>query len=341
MTNFLNNNDPVRDKTSIWRGLILVFVILVAIGALTFSKFDLKSESFSFINKIIEPIEVAIESGSKVGGDIQVLPPEPVKPKLPELVGEMLDPNQFTAKNIIVKDQKTGTVLYYKNESQAWPTASITKLMSALVLLEKNPNWSATTTVIGGDLLGTHMYAGDVYTLEDLWLAALVGSSNKAILSLANAVDWPLEAFVERMNQKALELGMTETYFTDPTGLDNTNVSSASDVAMLLNEALKQEAISKVLLTPEHNLYSQQRGKSHHMWNTDWLLLGWIPHEFVDFRGGKTGYIPAAGYNFTMQVGNEAGNIINVVVLGASSHEGRFTEARDLANWVFANYVWY
>ncbi len=341
MTNFLNDNDPVHDKSSVWRGIILVFVIVIAIGALVFSRLDFSMANFVFVSKIIEPLEVVIESGDNIGGDIQILPPKQIKPKLPELVGEMLDPNQFTANSIIIKDQKTGAVLYHKNEYQSRPIASITKLMSALVLLEKNLNWSATTTVIGADLLGTHMYAGDVYTLEDLWLAALVGSSNKAILSLANALDWPVEAFVERMNQKALELGMTETYFTDPTGLDDTNISSASDVAILLNEALSWEEISRVLLIPEHNLYAKERGKNHHIWNTDWLLLGWIPHNFVDFRGGKTGYIPAAGYNFTMQVGNEAGNIINVVVLGVNSHEGRFTEARDMANWVFANYVWY
>ena len=76
------------------------------------------------------------------------------------------------------------------------------------------------------------------------------------------------------------------------------------------------------------------------MWNTDWILLDWIPNEFAVFHGGKTGYITASGYNFTMRVEND-GHMLDVVVLGASSHEGRFTEARDIAKWVFTNYKWF
>ena len=152
-------------------------------------------------------------------------------------------------------------------------------------------------------------------------------------------MDWPQEAFVERMNEKALELGMTDTSFTDPSGLDDTDISTPSDLSILLDEALKQEKIKNTVLTPETNLYSAERKTKHHIWNTDWILLGWIPSDFDVFNGGKTGFITASGYNFTMQVGQN-GHLINVVVLGAADHEKRFTEARDVANWVFANYKW-
>jgi D-alanyl-D-alanine carboxypeptidase len=273
-------------------------------------------------------------------GDTNVPPPAVAKPKLPQLKGEMLSLDKFSAQSIIVKDQKTGAVLLHKNEYEKRPIASITKLLSALVILEKNPNWSATTTVIGADSLDTHMYAGDTYTLEELWQAALVGSSNKAILTLSNALGWPEEAFVERMNQKALELGMSQASFIDATGLSSEDSASASDVAILLNEALRHDKIRGTLAIKEINLYSAERKQQHHIWNTDWLLLGWVPQTFPEFSGGKTGYIEASGYNFAMQVGDGLGHRINVIILGANTHEARFTEAKEAGEWALANYQW-
>lgn len=326
--------EVARDKSSVWRSVVAIFVIIIAVGGFAVQKVDFAS-SEEILNKVLQPLQ---NVSDRIGGDVVVDPPEIVKPQLPELIGEMPNPDQFSAYSMIVKDVKTGMVLYKKQEYDEWPIASITKLMSALVLLEKQPDWSTSTTVVGGDSLGTHMYSGDVYTLDELWLAGLVASSNKAILSLVNALDWPLEAFVERMNQKANEMGMTETFFTDPTGLDDTNVSSASDIVILLSEVLKYEKIQTALLTKEHNLYSEQRQKSHHMWNTDWLLLGWVEHDFERFYGGKTGFINASGYNFSMRVGN--GHLVDVVILGAEDHEARFTEARDIAKWALINYKW-
>jgi D-alanyl-D-alanine carboxypeptidase len=76
------------------------------------------------------------------------------------------------------------------------------------------------------------------------------------------------------------------------------------------------------------------------MWNTNWLLLGWINNQLFDLRGGKTGYINASGYNFAMQVGDANDNIVSVIVLGTKSHEARFEESRDVAVSVFENYAW-
>ena len=325
--------EVVKDKSSAWRNLVAIFVIIIAVGGFTIQKIDFQNSSI--LNKVLQPLQ---NVGEKIGGDIVVEPPLPVKPQLPLVTGEIPDSSQFSAHSMIVKDVKTGMVLYKKQEYDKWPMASITKLMSVLVILEKHPDWTTSTVVVGEDSLGTHVYQGDVYTLDQLWLAGLVASSNKAILSLVNALDWPIEAFVERMNQKARELGMTETHFTDPTGLDETNVASASDIVILLNEVLKYPKIQEALLTKEQNLYSEERSKSHHMWNTDWLLLGWVEHDFERFYGGKTGFINASGYNFCMRVGN--GHLVDVVVLGTDSHEARFTEARDIAKWALTNYQW-
>lgn len=329
-----------KDRSNIWRGAAAVFVIILAAGSFVSHKIDWQNKEQEIFNRVLEPLHDIRNLAGGAGGDVNIVPPESVKPKLPELTGEMLNQNSFSAVSIIVKDTKTGMVLYQKNEYREHPIASVTKLMSALVLLEERPVWSTSTVVIGEDSLDANVYAGEVYTLEDLWSAALIGSSNKAVLSLVNALAWPQEAFVERMNQKASELGMLSTHFTDPTGIDEGNISSASDLAILLNEALQKEKIKKPLLTTECNMYPEKGGKSRHIWNTDWLLLGWVPHTFPEFYGGKTGFITASGYNFVMRVGDGKGHTIDVVVLGTKDHEARFTEARDVAEWAFANYKW-
>jgi D-alanyl-D-alanine carboxypeptidase len=330
---------PIKDSSNKWRNILGVATILLGIGTI----FGWQFIRFSFerpelVNKFIT--EVISSENGQAGGDLLVDPPEISKPKLPELIGEMAVAEDFTAKSMIVKDGKTGVILFSKDPYVVRPIASITKLMSALIILEKNPDWTKTAVVIGEDSLDTHMYAGDIYTFQDLWDAALIGSSNKAIKTLANALGWPEEAFVERMKEKAKELGMSNTSFADPTGLGDENMSTASDLSILLDAALAQEKIRESLGKKELNLYSEERAKAHHMWNTNWLLLGWVPHDFANFLGGKTGYTAAAGYSFAMQVANDSTHAINVVVLGTEAHEARFTEARDIAKWTFENYRW-
>ena len=338
--NFFGPKKPIDGLAAIWKTLAgFLLVSVAAIVAFLFNRLQLPNE-LQKASLIFEKIENVSDQKVYAGGDIVVAPIEQVKMPMPELIGELLATAEFDAESIIIKDHKTGFVLYKKNEYDKRSIASITKLMSALVLLEKNPDWSLKTSVIGGDSLDTHMYAGDTYTLDELWYASLVGSSNKAILSLVSAFDWQIEAFVERMNQKANELGMLDTVFVEPTGLDEFNKSTASDLAILLEEALKQEKISEALLTPEYNLYSVERKKKHHMWNTNWLLLGWIQNDFKKIYGGKTGYSIAAGYSFVTQLSDKNDHIIDVVILGTKEHEDRFTEAKEAAEMVFENYEW-
>jgi len=344
MSNGFLSIDPVKDPANNWRNAIGVASLVIGIGLVVSWQFFGKKFDTLELNKLsaLTPQlsgAVGLVSAEGGGGDITVSKPEIVKPNLPELLGELPSPETFTAKSIIVKDQKTGAVLYHKNEYEHRSIASLTKLMSALIILEKSPDWLATTTVVTDDISDTHMYAGDTHTLAEFWESALVGSSNKAIMTLADAVGWPRVVFVERMNQKARELGMSDTTFVEPTGLDENNLSTASDLAILLSEAVRNEKISQELLTKEQSLYSKERGEKHHLWNTNWLLLGWIPSDFTGFIG-KTGYTVAAGYNFVTRLTAADGRILDVVVLGADKHEARFTEARDVAKAVLENYHW-
>lgn len=334
--------DVVKDKSNTWRNVVVVFLLILTIGGFLTKKFFVNESNFGEIAGQWKRIEKIVLDNSHIqtGGDIDVKPIEVPKPRLPELVGVMRQSEEFSAKAMIVKDTKTGTVLFSKSEYEPRPLASITKLMSALVILDQNPDWATTTVVIGADSLDAHMYAGDVYTFQDLWFSALVGSSNKAIISMVNSLGFTEEQFVKMMNEKAKLLGMSNTFFSDASGLSAENVSTASDVVLLLKEVESKEKISNALMTKEYSLFSNERNESHHMWNTDWVLLGWMPNDLKEFFGGKTGFISASGYNFTMRAGDGAGHMVDVVVLGADTHENRFKEAVDITNWVFANYKW-
>lgn len=274
------------------------------------------------------------------GGDIPVPPAVRLDPQLKEGAGAPPEIEAMTAQTVLVKDKRSGAVLFSKNEYEPHPMASITKLMTALVLLDYAPDFSATTTASGDAVFDTVIAQGETYRMADLWSAALVGSSNSAVLSLADALEPDREEFVRRMNAKARELGMSAAVFTEPTGLDSGNAATGSDIALLLAEALRHPDIADTLVQADFNLTTAAGAYPRHIWNTDWLLLGWIPHSFSHFSGGKTGYIPESGYNFTMEVANGGGRGIQVVILGAETHESRFTEARDLAQWVFENYIW-
>jgi len=332
--------EPIKDFSNRFRNII-VGVLLVAVAVfLVLNKTVVADEGVKVLTRVIRPIVGLDKLVNRIGGDKEFTPPPAPVVKLPELKGEKLDLSNFSATNVVVKDVQTGLILLSKNEYEKHSLASITKLMSALVILEKKIDWNTTTTVVSDDVEDTHMYAGDTYTIEELWNAALVASSNKAILTLADATGWPREAFVERMNTKATEIGLTMSVFAEPTGLSEDNQASAADTAILLNEALKNEKIAKTLLVKEYNLYSKERKQKHHMWNTDWILLGWIPNKLSEFFGGKTGYTVAAGYNFAMRSGDGKNNLIDVVVFGTKTNEERFVEANKIAEWIFNNYNW-
>jgi D-alanyl-D-alanine carboxypeptidase len=329
---------------NIWRNGVVVLLFIFIAGLVATKYVSLAGTVFETApvttTSLVAVTSVSVQDTPRntIGGDINFEHTVPA----PQLSSSsvMISPDEFTAESIVVKDKLSGKILYAKNEYDEHPIASITKLMSALVLLETSPNWPTSTQVVDDIVEDTHMYAGDTYTLEELWNATLVGSSNKAVLTLVDATGWKREAFVERMNQKAEEIGMSNTHFFDPTGLDERNTATASDVAILLSEALRHNRICDALLTKECSLYSNERDKKQHIWNTDWLLLGWTPNQFMQINGGKTGYIPSSGYNFTVEVVDDVGHAIDIVILGATLPQARFEEAKKIGEWVFENYIW-
>lgn len=265
------------------------------------------------------------------------------RPAIPLAVNNQPYTATLTAYAAFAMDERTGIVFFEKNAAQPRPLASVTKLMSALVLLDLSPAWAATATVAEADVDSSdhHLRVGETYRLADLWLAALVGSSNSAVKILIRSSGVSESEFVARMNEKARRLDFSTLRFVDPTGLDSGNVGGAKDAARLLALALRQEKISDALSRPETILRPLNKKETRRVWSTNWLLTNWIPNNFdKDKMAGKTGFISDARYNFIVRLVGGSGRPIIVAVLGSETNESRFEEARDLAKWIFRRYLW-
>jgi len=235
----------------------------------------------------------------------------------------------------IIYDPDTNQVLWEENSQTPRSIASITKVMTATVFLENNPDLSQVVTVQRSDVYQastTHLKANDKVTGDDLLHLLLIASDNAAARALARVSPYGSEGFVRRMNEKAAELGLENTHYADPSGLLSDNVSSAYDMARLITHASQDERISSIMRTPEYTVYTaSHRAVAFHSTNH---LLG---RDDVDVRAGKTGFISRAGYCLATLLRlpqAQGGQQVAVVVLGARSNAGRFMESRNLFNWV-------
>jgi len=198
------------------------------------------------------------------------------------------------AQAAIILDPVTGETLWERNSRDVRPIASITN---------------------------------ERVTLRDLVHLALVASDNAAARALARVSPWGTKRFIVRMNAEAAELGLQQTRFTDPSGLDEGNVSSAYEVARLIAEASERPQVSQVMRKRSYRIRTSRRART--IRSTNKLLGG-----RVDVMAGKTGYIDLAGYCLATLVQLDDERAVSVVVLGARSNSGRFAEARRLVNWL-------
>jgi D-alanyl-D-alanine endopeptidase (penicillin-binding protein 7) len=225
------------------------------------------------------------------------------------------------ARNAIVLDAATGQVLYEKNSDSSVPIASLTKLMTATVFLEQKPDLDRAVEVTRAELNGaghTQLRTHEVVPLRDLLHMSLMCSDNAATRVLARESGLAPEDFLARMNQKALALGLTHTRFVEFTGLDERNVSTAADVARLLQAAASQDLVRDITTTQSYEFRTRRR--AHHIANTNRLLYG-----RYEILGGKTGFIIPAGYCLATWVRSQGRDLI-AVVLGAPTAATRFAD---------------
>ncbi|MBI4160671.1 MAG: D-alanyl-D-alanine carboxypeptidase [Candidatus Yanofskybacteria bacterium] len=241
------------------------------------------------------------------------------------------------AKAASLFDIRSGRWLYARNIDQKLPIASITKLMTAVVLLE-NLKLTEVFTVsaenINVDGTGADLQRGEELYGQDLFKIMLIKSSNDAALVLAAEARKRGVDVIQRMNEKARELGMLNTSFNDPSGLDDQgSFSTAADLVKLVSYASEFEEITDALKTPVIDVFSFDGRFSHHLINTN-RLLGQV--EGVVF--GKTGYTDNALGTMALMVGVSGGeDRLISIVLGA--HD-RFGETSGLINWAKKAYRW-
>jgi D-alanyl-D-alanine endopeptidase (penicillin-binding protein 7) len=231
----------------------------------------------------------------------------------------------------IVFNPETGQVLWEENAQDKRSIASITKVMTALVFMEDDPDLSQVITIERGDVYAastTYLRANERVSLNDVLHLTLVASDNAAARALARISHGGSASFVERMNEKAIELGLESTSFADPSGLNPSNISSAYDLSRLISFASGNERLAPIMRTAEYTVHTNRRTVNIH--NTNRLVTG----GEVDVMGGKTGFITKAGYCLATLLRLPQGNQVAVVVLGANSNTGRFWETRHLANWL-------
>lgn len=241
-----------------------------------------------------------------------------------------------------VWDEHSRTFLFQQEGEKKVPMASITKLMTALVFLENNPGWDHVHEVTredrreGGRIF---VYLGDKVEMEDLFNISLVASANTATMALVHSTGMTEEEFVEEMNRKAESIGLVKTEFTDVSGLDEGNVSTAKELARLAEVALEDADIREAVLKKEYEFTTRQ-GDTRTVLSTD-SLLKTFPYKGIEILGGKTGYTPEAGYCFVGKFRDkENGRELISVVLGTEDEKARFKKTGELIDWAYRNHHW-
>jgi D-alanyl-D-alanine endopeptidase (penicillin-binding protein 7) len=232
----------------------------------------------------------------------------------------------------IIYNPDTNQVLWEENSQTQRSIASITKMMTAVVFMEINPDLTQPVTVARSDVFQastTRLRLNDHVTADDLMHLLLIASDNAAARALARISPFGSEGFVGRMNEKAAELGLQSTHYADPSGLLSDNVSSAYDMARLIAHVSSDDRIASIMRTPEYTIYNGRRDVTFHSTNH---LLG---RADVDVLAGKTGFITAAGYCIATLLRLPSSNQqVAVVVLGARSNASRFMETENLFTWL-------
>lgn len=238
-------------------------------------------------------------------------------------------------KSALLVNYSDGSVLFAKNPDAVRSIASITKLMTAMVVLDQNPDLNKIDSITRADAYQSsrsRMMIGYKMSLNDLLYTSLLASDNRATRALARAVFGSYEKCAAAMNAKAKELGLTNSHFVEPTGLSSENVSTATEVAKIIHYTRQYQLIGRITSTKNHviRVQSRKRTLKKNVTNTNLLT-----HSPYDVLSGKTGYISASQYCVVSLVQNRQGERLTVVALGAPGAMSRFREARKLVDWGF------
>ncbi|MGF7057036.1 D-alanyl-D-alanine carboxypeptidase family protein [Brassicibacter mesophilus] len=252
------------------------------------------------------------------------------------------EPFKIEAKSAILMDAATGEIIYEKNIHEKLAPASITKIMVLLlcmealdsnkIKLEEEVIVSANASSMGGSQV--YLEEGEVQTVEELLKAISLRSANDAAVAISEHLSGSIEIFVQKMNERAKELGMKNTNFKNATGLpDNDHYTTAYDISLMSKELLKYPKVHEWLtLWMSEIKVGKKKEVTQSLNNTNKLI-----HNYQGANGIKTGFTNDAGYCLSASAKRGNLNLISVV-LGCSTSSIRFNESKKLLDYGFANY---
>ena len=312
--------------------MTLGILVGVQLGKTTSSNSSTEVDFFSFEKNFVAT--VAENLPWKITSAIPKIQ-EPEPSKLP--AAEIIPAPNLQIKAGISADENSH-IYYEKNINQKLPIASITKLITALVVLD-NLNQKDIAT-ISKNAVDTYGEMGDLVvnekiSVKNLLYIMLIDSSNDAAIALAEAINQTGKNIVELMNAKAKILGLANSSFSDSAGLNPDNFSTAADLFKLTNIALKNPLIREVIGTEETDVFSADNKIKHHLKNTNKLLS-----KIDGIIGGKTGYTEEAGECLILAVNHLPSKTYFITVILGAEIGTRFQESEKLINWTKKIYRW-
>ncbi|MBI4023237.1 D-alanyl-D-alanine carboxypeptidase [Candidatus Berkelbacteria bacterium] len=247
-----------------------------------------------------------------------------------------------SAAALYVLDVDSAYPLYAQNETTPVPIASVTKLMTALVALDEyrldevvTVSQEATRTIGSG----IDLVAGEQITVHNLLRGLLIQSGNDAAMALAEHKGY--DRFIEQMNEKAALIGLAQTQFQDPAGLDDSGYSTARDLGILAAFALRSPILLDIVSTVETTIDSIDGQFRHHLETSNRLLKGDHPLYLGYVTGLKTGFTPEAGHCLVASAKHGEHQIVTVVLnTDEQTPEASAKESRRLITWAFDAYAW-
>ena len=244
------------------------------------------------------------------------------------------DPLDLRSSVAYVMDQTSSQVLFEKNSTVALPIASITKLMTGLLVVQAQQNLDEVLTITDADVdkhkfTSSRLPVGTRMTRGNLLHIALMSSENRAAAALGRNYPGGINAFVDAMNAKAKELGMNDTHYVDSSGLSSQNVSSARDLAKLVMTAHQEPLLRQYTTDPNYVVEASGRRMQYH--NTNYLVA--MPDWNIGLQ--KTGFINEAGRCLVMQAMIQGRNVI-MVFLDSKGKQSRTADAGRMRKWLEA-----
>ncbi|MCX6808713.1 MAG: D-alanyl-D-alanine carboxypeptidase [Candidatus Berkelbacteria bacterium] len=262
----------------------------------------------------------------------------------PKVAKNAPTPNIY-AESYLLVDSDSGLVFLKKNETEKVPIASTTKIMTAIVVIE-NYNLDDVVTVSkeAANLPGTGdvTRTGEQLTVNTLLYNLLIISSNRSANALAEHINTAGESgtakFVALMNKKAIELGMTDTDYHDPAGLDVTGYSTASDLVIITKYAMKNTLFAKIVGTADMTTTDISGKIKHDLHNSNRLVSDW---NYPGAIGVKTGYMPEASHCLVVAVKRDGHTLISIVLHTTyDTATASADESKKLQDWGWNNIIW-